>query len=1040
MDIWNILGIEPTEDKNITKKAYLAKLKVTHPEEKPDEFAKLKEAYDLAQQFKFSEVEAKSDFLVDLELLYSNIEKRLKVENWEELFNKYIAKDSVSLDGIVNSNTESIRDELLIFNMEKYYFPHEVWKLIDNEFNIQFNKNELCIKFPENFINFVISNIKYGTIFLYEYLKIEGDKDYELFIEKSSTVSNLIRNGALENQEGLVTVKMLFDEIDNMGIEYLLNDLHKAMFLGYQINLDAKIEKLLEIVDEYKEETLPLKHLAYTYITKEEHQEAQKYYKKVLELDENDIQSKIWLIRSLIDTTDYLEVFKLIKECFKHQDIESHRDILHEYSTVVCEQLLDHFIQVNEEENYTNIRSIKDLGYSYLVLNELKKAREVYLKVAPSDRDVKIYTNLLQSFLYDENYEEFLKMLEEYKETFGEITDSDIAYCCCQYYLIIKDYEGCLNECNKYIGKIENYINIIEIKVEALFEMKAYDDVIEIANLLLKKDHKNFNVTLKASQSYMARQDYYNALDYANTASALKFYSISLQRIRVECYYRLGQAEKAIQLQQHILETGLDDEMINLYACYSYYVLEDYEAALGIINKEESREEKETTFEFIMLHSDVLENSGEVEKAVELLENQMKINYDLEVVSSLARLYNLVNTPDKAVEMLRKVFLGEKELTTKNLEALTYEDFKQNIDCTLDEFQSGICRFGYILFRNYDDYYKEAITIFEKCQGTQTYIRYGFALGYCYNEINEKEKALKAYKLYIENSKHTDLSVAYANLMNIYADLNKSDDELIELYDEAIRDCPDYQQFFNKYVQLLNKNGLYEKCIEVAKKVLNNQNINYFYDAHNEMWSAFIKLNRSEEFKQYNERFLERAKNEEIINKNYHLYHIAVTYIRDKDYFKALEILNFTEKYLYEKYGEEYDFTKSGDDYVLSNLAKCHRLLGNEELAKKYFEMNLVALKDSTKCCLNYHTAHAYAYYGDFEKALEYAFEAEKTEVEMNTCSSAPICRHAYEILGEIYSEMGEDKLAIESYEKFLEFEFQLDILNEVERLKSKCK
>ncbi len=1040
MDIWSILGIEPTEDKNIIKKAYLAKLKVTHPEEKPEEFATLKEAYDLAQQFKFSEVIVESEFLAELEILYNSFEKRIIVENWTKIFNKYLEKERVSLDGLVNSNIQNLREELLEFLMEKYYFPNEVWRLIEDEFNILFNKQELCVKFPENFINFVISNIKYGTIFQYEYLKIDGNKDYDLFIEKSSKVNNMIKNGALETEEGLVSVKILFEELDAMGISYLINELNKAMFIGKQIDVEAKIEKLLGLIEEYKEENLPNKHLAYVYISIENHVEAQKYYKMLLERDENDIKSKIWLIKSLIDTTDYLEAFNLIKECFKHQEGENHRDLLSEYSEVVCEKLLDQFIQTNEEENYTNIQSIKNLGYSYLVLNEFKKAKEVYMKLEPCNRDEKIYSNLLQSLLYDENYEEFLQLLEEYKTIFGEITDGEIAYCSCQYYLMTEDYKGCLEECNKYIENIENFISILEIKVDALFELKLYDDIIEIANLLLKKAHSNYKITSKAAKAYMAQQDYYNALDYANTSSSFKFYSISTQRIRVECLYRIGEAEKAIELQEYILESGLDDEVINLYAAYAHHVLENYEAALNIINKEKNREEREKTLEYIMLNADVLENNNEPAKAVIILENQMQDNYDLPLISNLTRLYNVVQTPDKAVELMKKVFLKGKEITIENIESLNYEDFNQNITCTLEEFQSCICRFGYILFRNYDEYYKEAISIFEKCEGSKTYSLYGYALGYCYNEIGEKEKSIKAYKLYVEKSRQADLSYAYVNLVNLYNDIHKSDKELMELYEEAIRDCPDYQHFFNKYAVLLNKNGLYEKCIEVGKKALNNPNINYFYDVHNEMWSAFIKLKRSEEFKPYNERFLERAMNEDILNKNYQLYHIAVTYIKDEDYNKALEILDFTEKYLYETHGDDYDFSSSGDDYVLSNLAKCHRILGNKELAKKYFKMNLIAVKDATKCCLNYHTSHAYAYYGDYEKAIEYAFKAEKTNVVSKSCSSAPFCRHAYEILGEIYSEMGEYKLAIEYYEKFLEYEFQLDILNEVERLKEKIK
>lgn len=48
MNIWKILDIEPTTDKKTIRKAYAAKTKEIHPEEKPEEFKELHEAYQAA--------------------------------------------------------------------------------------------------------------------------------------------------------------------------------------------------------------------------------------------------------------------------------------------------------------------------------------------------------------------------------------------------------------------------------------------------------------------------------------------------------------------------------------------------------------------------------------------------------------------------------------------------------------------------------------------------------------------------------------------------------------------------------------------------------------------------------------------------------------------------------------------------------------------------------------------------------------------------------------------------------------------------------
>jgi len=51
MDIWNTLGIKPTTDKTEIKRAYAAAAKQYHPEEHPQEYLKIQNAYKAAMRF-----------------------------------------------------------------------------------------------------------------------------------------------------------------------------------------------------------------------------------------------------------------------------------------------------------------------------------------------------------------------------------------------------------------------------------------------------------------------------------------------------------------------------------------------------------------------------------------------------------------------------------------------------------------------------------------------------------------------------------------------------------------------------------------------------------------------------------------------------------------------------------------------------------------------------------------------------------------------------------------------------------------------------
>ena len=51
IDFWSVLKIEPTKDKNIIKNAYADMLKIYHPEEHPDEFLRIQNAYENALNY-----------------------------------------------------------------------------------------------------------------------------------------------------------------------------------------------------------------------------------------------------------------------------------------------------------------------------------------------------------------------------------------------------------------------------------------------------------------------------------------------------------------------------------------------------------------------------------------------------------------------------------------------------------------------------------------------------------------------------------------------------------------------------------------------------------------------------------------------------------------------------------------------------------------------------------------------------------------------------------------------------------------------------
>ncbi len=187
MSIWEELGIERTDNAREIKKAYAAKLKFVHPEEHPEEFQKLHEAYCIAlnlaktkarphksdaeipqinitvdetdktpPEFDFdkeisdynnqiaeSAQERTQDVIRRMEELYSK-KGFVSKEEWFELFNSYdvrlIKKQPVFIDALYTFlKTHFVYESLAVAVFDAFANGNELWDEDDNSYNKVFS-------------------------------------------------------------------------------------------------------------------------------------------------------------------------------------------------------------------------------------------------------------------------------------------------------------------------------------------------------------------------------------------------------------------------------------------------------------------------------------------------------------------------------------------------------------------------------------------------------------------------------------------------------------------------------------------------------------------------------------------------------------------------------------------------------------------------------------------------------------------------------------------------------------------------------------
>lgn len=210
MDFWYILKIGPTNNISEIKKAYAKQLRRHHPEDDPEGYQKLREAYESALKYVKSEKEPlKSIRKENSEVCKKDIlENKLQVDflektpTFEDNVNNFISRVKILYDdffsridvenwrGILNSEVmwymgdkKLLDNKMVEFLMENHHLPQSVWKLLDENFNWSEQKKYLYDKYSEEFINYIFKQLEDSNQLRYCYFTKLNGAPSEMFLE-----------------------------------------------------------------------------------------------------------------------------------------------------------------------------------------------------------------------------------------------------------------------------------------------------------------------------------------------------------------------------------------------------------------------------------------------------------------------------------------------------------------------------------------------------------------------------------------------------------------------------------------------------------------------------------------------------------------------------------------------------------------------------------------------------------------------------------------------------------------------------------------
>lgn len=187
MDIkkaFKVLGIgEGSGEQEITD-AYRSKVIEVNPEDDPEGFKNLREAYERAMAYARDKEGGSGDedapdgeadlsiteghsfgpdidgLMVRFARIYDDIDTRMDKEAWDMWLSDPLCT------GLDTANT--VREAVLAAMMSRYVLPGYIWKAFNEAFGITYEREQLSEVFPEDFIDYVCDRIESDAAFRYE--------------------------------------------------------------------------------------------------------------------------------------------------------------------------------------------------------------------------------------------------------------------------------------------------------------------------------------------------------------------------------------------------------------------------------------------------------------------------------------------------------------------------------------------------------------------------------------------------------------------------------------------------------------------------------------------------------------------------------------------------------------------------------------------------------------------------------------------------------------------------------------------------------
>ncbi|MCR4856032.1 MAG: hypothetical protein K5908_07660 [Erysipelotrichaceae bacterium] len=837
--IWEILKIKETNDKKQIRDAYREQLSYTNPEDKPEEFKRLREAYEAAlayadehrdETFK-TPIEQWCDELRDL---YSDFQGRQDVKKWQKLLNEKIC---LSIDSRMECE-----ERLLQFLMEDYFLPHDIWIYLDSQFSWQERQEELYESYPRDFIDYVILNgIRFDDTLPFGLFEPGRDGNLcrrylDLFYKSGNQNDPDEAMSAAEEMMGLSeqhpygTGRYLMMKIANGDPEAkgklealhqkYPEDMHIALLFVQSLYEGGEYDRCLEKIDELKK------------------------------LDESSIRLRWYEALCLGDQKRFSEAVKILNVLLGDTagDVQSQYEVdlkRREYNESIIEELSSKMEEGGDD------KTAMELAWSYLENDYLDKAKEVSETISQDYEDRFSYFNLMSSIaLSKEENGKAVSYLEKLIQAAEDLPEDDkenikrrkripeflmkLAYCL--------DAGGDLQKAEEVYDRA---LDLAENKSEVLlhlsrvsFNRHDYDKTIEYCKRIVKEYPGLYQGYLTMAMAWFYKRndrEAYNAVERSLDLYRSDLYAYAL---KARILIRNDAADEARNIIEFLEQNGLEDDATVLFV-------------KGVLKEdaEKDAEEAERLYE----------------RSLEKLEGHEKNQeYGAELLYRLMDLKGAHLNANKKEDRDLLLDLADRGLKC-NSEHYGLRDYKAWLLVRARDYDAAMAiykeleknpyhspsvesQIGYIYYQELEKNADKALEYYKKSLENNGNISGHFYAGMCcmyMMRLDEAKEHFEALDKAEENSVDAPyrLSFVYAMENDLDMALRKID-EVIEIVKDREGDQSSY---YTRKVNILRRMGRFDEAIDTMKQAMEK----YGYKGERTIFQILAQSRRLDEAERY---------------------------------------------------------------------------------------------------------------------------------------------------------------------------------------------